>query len=152
MSRDYIVSLQRSVAQLHRELNSLEKEQSQHHVPDAEYLIRGGASIKFSEHGESRYLGPSSGIAITRLVMELAKQNTSSKSIREVVPNVTAKDIKKKFDDESEKPTSKIYPLISSVPAPDLPNHDLMQKLVDQYMIKCNSFLLLPTLYTANGI
>ena len=99
-------------------------------------MVRGGASIKFSEYDESRYLGPSSGIGVTRFVMDLAKQHTASKSIREVVPQITAQDIRKKFVDESEKPTSKIYPLISSVPAQNLPSRDLLDRLVDLYMIK----------------
>lgn len=133
--RTYITSLQRTLNQLQQELEELEKEQE--HVPDAELMVRGGASIKFGEYDESRFLGPSSGIAMTRLVMELAKQNTSSKSIREVVPPLTAQDIRKKFDDESAKPTSKVYPLISSVPAPSLPSRDLIEKLVDLYMFKC---------------
>lgn len=92
--------------------------------------------IKFNEDDEYRYLGPSSGIAITRLVMELAKQSTTNKSIREIVPDTTAREIKQKFDDESGKPTSKVYPLISSVAAPHLPSHDLMDNLVEIYMAK----------------
>ena len=66
---------------------------------DPEITMRSAGLIKFSENDESRYLGPSSGIAVTRLVMELAKRNTASKSIKDVVSDVTAKEIKKKFDD-----------------------------------------------------
>ena len=87
------------------------------------------------------FWGPSSGIAIPRLVMALAKRNTASKSIKDVVSDVTAKEIKKKFDDEKSKPTSKVYPLISSVAAPSLPTHDLMEKLVDIYMVKAQYML-----------
>lgn len=118
---------------------ALEKEAK--HVPDAELMMRGPGMIKFNENDEYRYLGPSSGIAITRLVMELAKQNTVNKSIREVVPDTTAREIKQKFDDESGKPTSKVYPLISSVAAPNLPTHELMDKLVDIYMAKAQYML-----------
>lgn len=96
---------------------------------------------KFSESDEYRFLGPSSGIAITRLVMELAKQHTANKSIRDVVPDVTAREIKQKFDDESEKPTSKVYHLISSVAAPYLPKGSLMDKLLDIYMAKAQYML-----------
>jgi Fungal specific transcription factor domain len=120
-------------------LIALEKEEK--HVPDAETMIRGAGMIKFNKNDEYRYLGPSSGIAITRLVMELAKQSTVNKSIREVVPDVTAQEIKQKFDDESGKPTSKVYPLISSVAAPHLPSHELMDKLVDIYMVKAQYML-----------
>jgi Fungal specific transcription factor domain len=117
----------------------LEKEETL--PPDAEAMIRGAGMIKFHEKDEYRFLGPSSGIAITRLVMDLAKQNTLNKSIREVVPDTTAQEIKQKFDDESAKPTSKIYPLISSVAAPYLPRNDLMDGLVDIYMAKAQYML-----------
>ena len=95
-------------------------------------MIRAAGMIKFNKNDEYRYLGPSSGIAITRLVMELAKQNTTNKSIREIVSDTTAREIKQKFDDESRK----VYPQISSVAAPHLPTRELTDKLVDIYMVK----------------
>jgi len=122
------------VRRLQRELGSIARED--HYLPDAELLIRGGGHIKFGENDESRFLGPSSGIAITRLVMELAKQNTDTKSIKEIVPETTAQEIKHKFDLESAKPTSKAYPEISDVAAPELPSLDLIEKLVDIYCAK----------------
>jgi hypothetical protein len=116
-------------------------EQEEDYEPDPEVTMRSAGLIKFSENDESRFLGPSSGIAVTRLVMELAKRNTASKSIKDVVSDVTAKEIKKKFYDEKSKPTSKIYPLISSVAAPALPTPDLMEKLMDIYMVKAQYML-----------
>lgn len=104
-------------------------------------MARGAGLIKFSENDESRFLGPSSGIAITRFVMDLAKQYTKNKSIKEIVPAHTAQEIKDKFDVESAKPTSKVYPLISSVAAPSLPSHDLMERLIDLYMAKAQYML-----------
>ncbi len=137
--RTYITSLQSNIRRVRAQLTALEKEEK--HVPDAEAMIRGAGMIKFNEKDEYRFLGPSSGIAITRLVMELAKQNTMNKSIREIVPDTTAREIKQKFDNESGKPTSKVYPLISSVAAPHLPIHSLMDKLVDIYMAKAQYML-----------
>jgi len=104
-------------------------------------MARRAGLVKFSETDESRFLGPSSGIAITRFVMEFAKQNTARRTIKEVVPDIAAKEIKDKFDVESAKPTSKIYPLISSVAAPTLPNRDLMEGLLDIYMVKAQYML-----------
>ena len=92
--------------------------------------------MKFSETDESRFLGPSSGIAMARLVIELAKRNATNRSIQEVVSLATAHDVKATFEQESQKPTSKVYPLLSSIPAPDLPTGDLMEKLLDVYMAK----------------
>lgn len=67
---------------------------------------------------------------ITRLVMELAKQNTDSKTIKEIVPDVEARQIKARFAQEEGKPSSKVYPMISDVAAPDLPGRDLTDRLV----------------------
>ncbi|MCJ1322092.1 hypothetical protein MMC15_007437 [Xylographa vitiligo] len=100
---------------------------------DAEALVRGAGLVKFQDDEESRYLGPSSGIAMTRLVMELAKQNSSTNSIKEIVPETKAQEIKDRFARESSKPTSKVYPLISSVAAPSLPTKELTETLVDNY-------------------
>ncbi|MCJ1386366.1 hypothetical protein MMC17_009492 [Xylographa soralifera] len=100
---------------------------------DAEALMRGAGLVRFQDDEESRYLGPSSGIAMTRLVMELAKQNSSTNSIKEIVPETKAQEIKDRFARESSKPTSKVYPLISSVAAPSLPTKELTETLVDNY-------------------
>lgn len=104
-------------------------------------MAREGGLVRFSESDECRFLGPSSGIAITRFVMEFAKQQAARRTIKEVVPQHAATEIKQKFDVESTKPTSKVYPLISSVAAPDLPTRDLMANLVDIYMVKAQYML-----------
>ena len=139
ISRSYITSLQDKVRKLQLDLASFELQDEPPVDPEA--MVRAAGMIKFSETDESRFLGPSSGIAVTRLVMELAKQNSANKSIRDVVPDIAAREIKKKFDDESAKPTSKVYPLISSVAAPSLPTHELMEKLVDIYVAKAQYML-----------
>lgn len=99
-------------------------------------MMRGAGRIRFKENDEPRYLGSSSGIAITRLVMEMAKQNTDSKSIKDVVPELTAQEIKAAFAQESSKPTSKVYPMISSVPQPTLPPRNLTYRLIDLFVVK----------------
>ncbi|GAQ34089.1 C6 transcription factor [Aspergillus niger] len=114
-------------------------------VADAELMVRGAGRIRFKENDESRYLGPSSGIAITRLVMELAKQNTDSKSIKDVVPEMTAQEIKDAFAQESSKPTSKVYPMISSTPQPALPPRHITYRLIDVFVVKAQA--MLPTLH-----
>jgi Fungal specific transcription factor domain len=139
ISRTYITSLQENVRRLQAELAAAEKTEPE--VMRPEIMARGAGLIKFSENDESRFLGPSSGIAITRFVMELAKQYTKNKSIKDIVPTHTAQEIKEKFDVESAKPTSKVYPLISSVAAPSLPSHDLMERLIDLYMAKAQYML-----------
>ncbi|KAJ6089649.1 hypothetical protein N7467_004865 [Penicillium canescens] len=141
--RTYIVSLREKARALERELAEAEKEIQ--HAADAELMVRGAGRIRFKENDEARYLGPSSGIAMTRLVMEMAKQNTDSKSIKDVVPDFTAQEIKDAFAQEDSKPTSKIYPMISSIPQPNLPPQSLTYKLIDLFVAKSQA--LLPTLH-----
>ncbi|KAF2750164.1 hypothetical protein M011DRAFT_456101 [Sporormia fimetaria CBS 119925] len=128
--RNYVVHLQHKVRDLERQLAELDRD---HVEPDAETVMRAAAAVRVQESDESKFLGPSSGITITRLVMQLAKQFTESKSISEIVPDSQAKSIKATFDEEDKKPTSKVYPLISSVPAEDLPNRDLTNLLVELF-------------------
>lgn len=94
------------------------------------------ATVRMQDAMESKYLGPSSGIATTRLVMQLAKQFTDAKSIKEIVPDARAKQINDLYDQEQAKPTSKIYPVTSNVAAPDLPNRGLTTVLVELYKLK----------------
>lgn len=108
-------------------------------------MVRSPALVRFKERDEPRYLGPSSGIAITRLVMELAKQYTESKSIKEIVPEMQARQIKDRFSVEEHKPTSKVYPLISDVAAPHLPSRELTARLVEIFYQKAQ--YMLPTLH-----
>ena len=107
--------------------------EEQYAALDAETMIRSAGLVRFKQHDEGRYLGASSGIAMTRLVMELAKHNTDSKSIKEIVPETKAGQIKDRFAMESSKPTSKIYPLVSDVAAPDLPSRELVGNLVNVF-------------------
>ena len=107
--------------------------EEQHADVDAEAMIRSAGLVRFKEHDDCRFLGASSGIAMTRLVMELAKQNTESRTIKEIVPDSEARQIKDRFARESSKPSSKVYPLISDVAAPTLPSWELTEKLIDVF-------------------
>lgn len=138
--RTYIVSLREKARALERELAKAENEIQ--HAADAELMVRGAGRIRFKENDEPRYLGASSGIAMTRLVMEMAKQNTDSKSIKDVVPEFTAQEIKDAFAEEDSKPTSKVYPMISSIPQPNLPPKALTYKLIDLFVAKGTAITL----------
>lgn len=104
--------------------------------PEPEEMVRHGARVHIQEYDDSKFLGPSSGIAITRLVMQLAKQFTDSSSITDIVDSQQAEHIKKQFEKEEEKPTSKVYPLISDVAAEDLPQRNLTNLLVELFFLK----------------
>ncbi|KAF2795042.1 hypothetical protein K505DRAFT_348880 [Melanomma pulvis-pyrius CBS 109.77] len=131
--RNYVVHLQHKVRDLEKQLADLERDDVE---PDPEDVMRGAAAVRIQETDETKFLGPSSGITITRLVMQLAKQFTDSKSISEIVPDSRAKSIKATFDEEDKKPTSKVYPLISDVAAEELPNRDLTNLLVQLFYSK----------------
>ena len=145
--RTYVIHLQNKVKALEAELHGLESGQAC--GPDAEKMVRDAGLVRFKEKDESRYLGPSSGIAMTRLVMELAKQNTNSKSIKEIVPAVKARQIKDRFTKESTKTTSKVYPMISDIAATVLPSRDLAENLIayfNQKGVKSNLGMTLDVL------
>ena len=135
MPREYVIHLQDKVRRLEEELACLVDEQKLD--LDVEVLVRAAGLVKIKENDdESRFLGPSSGIAMTRLVMELAKDLGNTKSIKEIVPEQKAQEIRQKFADEASKPTSKVYPLISFVAAPNLPSLDLTEKLIENFNVK----------------
>jgi hypothetical protein len=121
------------VRDLEKQLAQLDKDDGE---PDPEDVMRGAAAVKVQDTDESKFLGPSSGITITRLVMQLAKQFTDSKSISEIVPDARARTIKAAFDQEDARPTSKVYPLVSDVAAEELPNRDLTNLLVELFYCK----------------
>ncbi|EMD00961.1 hypothetical protein BAUCODRAFT_20945 [Baudoinia panamericana UAMH 10762] len=132
VNRNYVVYLQHKVQELEEELDRVENEDA---ADDPETMMR-AATVRMYDAAESKYLGPSSGIAITRLVIQLAKQFTDAKSIKDIVPEQRAKQIKQLFQAEHDKPTSKVYPLISDVAADDLPNKVLTDLLLQLYKLK----------------
>ncbi|KAL5117856.1 hypothetical protein ACEQ8H_004174 [Pleosporales sp. CAS-2024a] len=131
--RNYVVRLQHKVRDLEAQLADLDRDDME---PDPEDLMRGATAVRVQDTDESKFLGPSSGITITRLVMQLAKQFTASKSISDIVPHARAKSIKATFAKEDTRPTSKIYPLVSDVAAEELPNRNLTNLLVDLFYCK----------------
>ena len=131
VSRTYVVHLQNKVQALEMQLARLENQHQSY--PDAEVMIRGAGLVRFKENDESRYLGPSSGIAITRLVMELAKQNTNSTTIKQIVPAVKAQKLKDRSTAESSKPNSKVYAKFSCDAAESLPSRELTESLIGTF-------------------
>lgn len=133
INRDYVVYLQHKVRTLELELEKVETDEGQE---DPEAMVRGGASVRLQDADDTRYLGPSSGTQITRLVMQLAKQFTDSKTIKEIVTDTSARRAKATYAAEASKPTSKVYPLTSDVAAEELPNRSLTDLLIQLYNLK----------------
>lgn len=93
-----------------------------------------------------RYLGPSSGIAMTRILMEEAKRYTDSKRISELIPEVRVRrqaamagagPFGKRSQSFSMPPPmssrKKSYPMISGVPAESLPSRGIADRLIEVY-------------------
>jgi hypothetical protein len=130
--RTYIVHLQNRAKKLEEQLK-LTEETFQGPL-DAETLIRGMNLVKIRDTDTARFLGPSSGIFMTRLVMELIKAVNGKRSIHELVSEAKARRAKEVFAEESGKPSSKIYPLVSDVAAPNLPGRLVTDRMISQYM------------------
>lgn len=118
--------------ELEQELDKVENEDA---AEDPEAMMR-AATVNIQTEKDPKFLGPSSGIAITRLVMQLAKQFADATTIRDIVPAERARQIKDLNHQEQAKPTSKVYPLISDVAAVELPNRALTDLLVTVYKLK----------------
>ena len=132
MSRTYVIRLQDKVRALESTLAQYTEEDTS--PPKPEDAIRPGGLVRLDENDDSpRFLGPSSGIAMTRLVMEEAKKYTDSRSIRELVPEVTQRrtPTQSPVTGASERKAS--YPMISAVPAPTLPSRLVTDKLVEVF-------------------
>lgn len=99
---------------------------------NTEDIVRPGGLVRLDEDDETpRFLGPSSGIAMTRLVMEEAKKYTDSRSIRELVPEVRQRRTPVQSPEAATR--KKSYPMISAVPAPTLPSRLVTDKLVEVF-------------------
>ncbi len=95
--------------------------------------------MRLDEDDETpRFLGPSSGIAMTRLVMEEAKKYTDSRSIRELVPEVRQRRTPVQSP-ESSSERKKSYPMISAVAAQTLPSRLVTDKLLEVFNQKGKS-------------
>ncbi|RYP68429.1 hypothetical protein DL771_006693 [Monosporascus sp. 5C6A] len=149
ISRYYVVELQDRVRALEAELGQYTDEDD---LPkDNEDFIRPGGLVRLNETDETpRYLGPSSGIAMTRLLMEEAKRYTESARISELIPEVrvrrrsptpglpAAASTGTRSRSFSVLPAAasrrKSYPMISAVPAQNLPSRAIADKLVEVFV------------------
>jgi len=137
MPRSYVVALQKKARDLRIRLAALTENEDE--GLDPELLVRGAGLVKMKEGDEPSFLGPSSGIAMTRLVIELAKDLGKLKKVSDLVPDERSRAIREHFGMETSKPSSKSYPDISSVAAPGLPSRELTNCLVENFFKKGRS-------------
>jgi hypothetical protein len=139
------VKLQEKVRALEAELGQYTEEED--YPKNNEDLLRPGGLVRLNESDETpRYLGPSSGIAMTRMVMEQAKRYTDTKRIADLVPSVrdrrpptaegVSPDIVKRSMSFSMPPPAsrkKSYPMISAVAAQNLPSRGIADRLIEVF-------------------
>ncbi|KAJ5047519.1 uncharacterized protein L3040_003342 [Drepanopeziza brunnea f. sp. 'multigermtubi'] len=143
ISRTYVIRLQDKVRALENELSQYTEDEGS--PQNTEDIVRPGGLVRLDEDDETpRFLGPSSGIAMTRLVMEEAKKYTDSRSIRELVPEVRQRRGPLPSP-EAATGRKKSYPMISAVPAPTLPSRLVTDKLLEVFNQKAQ--YLMPTLH-----
>jgi hypothetical protein len=131
ISRTYVIRLQDKVRALEAELAQYTEEEGS--PQNTEDIVRPGGLVRLNEDDETpRFLGPSSGIAMTRLVMEEAKKYTDSRSIRELVPEVRERRTPAQSP-EAATDRKKSYPMISAVAAQNLPSRLVTDKLVEVF-------------------
>lgn len=134
-------------------MRQLEAELSQYtdddndHPESAEDIVRPGGLVKLNESDETpRYLGPSSGIAMTRLLMEQAKRYTDSQRISELIPDVRARRMDRLNRMQSvvqmgasisgpagNAAKQKSFPMISEHAASTLPSRSVADRLIEMY-------------------
>lgn len=134
-------------------MRQLEAELSQYtdddndHPESAEDIVRPGGLVKLNESDETpRYLGPSSGIAMTRLLMEQAKRYTDSQRISELIPDVRARRMDRINRMQSvvqmgasisgpagNAAKQKNFPMISEHAASTLPSRSVADRLIEMY-------------------
>ncbi|GAO18095.1 hypothetical protein UVI_02020250 [Ustilaginoidea virens] len=139
INRYYVIKLQGRVRALEAELAQFTDDESDY-PRTAEDMVRPGGMIRLRASDEtSRYLGPSSGIAMTRLLMEEAKRYTASNRISDLIPEIRAQSQARMQSIQFTGPPSgrkKSYPMISERPATGLPSRATMDKLIQLFIKK----------------
>ncbi|KAI4869615.1 fungal-specific transcription factor domain-containing protein [Hypoxylon rubiginosum] len=150
ISRYYVVKLQEKVRALEAELGQYTDDDES--PKNREDFIRPGGLVRLNETDETpRYLGPSSGIAMTRILMQEAKRYTDSKRIAELIPDVrdrrqaeglgnSISGMRSQSFNMLGPSRKKSYPIISGVAAPGLPTRVIADKLIEVFHQRAQVF------------
>lgn len=132
INRYYVIKLQDKVRQLEAELSQFTDDETDYPKSN-EDMVRPGGMVRLNGGDETpRYLGPSSGIAMTRLLMEQAKRYTDSKRISDLIPSVRARQARmQSIQMTGPSARRKSYPMISQHPAESLPTRAVADKLLE---------------------
>ncbi|KAK6530191.1 hypothetical protein TWF694_003558 [Orbilia ellipsospora] len=142
LSRSYVIFLQDRVKALDEEIKQLEKEMPPSSGPDEEDLVRSMGMVSLSDdEPERHFLGSSAGLQLARLVVEFAKKNTATHSVRDIVSPTEHEPAR--IQGKERRPSSFA---LSSAPINRLPNRELTDKLVSEFIFQKAQFML-PTLH-----
>ncbi|KAG5977518.1 hypothetical protein E4U55_006729 [Claviceps digitariae] len=151
INRYYVIKLQDRVRAMEAELSQLTDDDCDY-PRTTEDIVRPGGMIRLKAgDGTSRYLGPSSGIAMTRLLMEEAKRYSASNRISDLIPEVRSRSQARMQSIQMSVPPNdckKSYPTLSERPAEGLPSRATMDKLVELFKQKSQVFW--PVLHEKN--
>ncbi|KAH8737171.1 fungal-specific transcription factor domain-containing protein [Ilyonectria robusta] len=141
INRYYVIKLQDRVRLLEAELSQYTDEDNEF-PRSTEDMVRPGGMVRLNGGDETpRYLGPSSGIAMTRLLMEEAKRYTDSKRISDLIPSVRARQARmQSIQMTGPAARRKSYPMISQHPAESLPTRAVADKLLEIFNQKAQLF------------
>lgn len=98
-------------------------------APDSEELVRGVGLVNFADYEhykEPRYVGSSSGVTVTRLVLESAKKNLDPETFKDLTSqhrNTFRHALRAKSEDPGVP-----YQALSSQPASKLPSREVTNK------------------------
>lgn len=102
--------------------------------PDTGELVRGVGMVKFddeNEKGEPRFVGTSSGITMTRLVIDFAKKHLEKESVKEIKEHRNNFRQGQRISGSSE--TQRPSPVALPGAAPKLPSREVTNRLVEIY-------------------
>ena len=140
INRYYVVKLQEKVRSLEAELDQYIEEDGDYPRTN-EDIVRPGGMVRLNGNDETpRYLGPSSGIAMSRLLMEQAKKYSDASRISELIPEVRARRQTRMQSVQMTNPIvnrRKSYPMMSDTPPEGLPTRAITDRLVETFNQKC---------------
>jgi hypothetical protein len=142
IKRSWVVTLQEKVLALEAELAQYTDDD---YPRTNEDIVRPGGMVRLDASDETtRYLGPSSGIAMTRLLLEEAKLYAETNRISDIIPEVNARRQARmqsvQMTGSSQSAGKKSYPMISEHPAMGLPSREIAQGLVHAFFEKGQLF------------
>lgn len=133
LPRSYVVHLQAKVRELEAELARAEALSSDAAEPDVGELVRGVGMVRFEdEKGEPRFVGTSSGITMTRLVLDFARKHLEKESVKEIKDHRNEFRRGERIKTASTVAQPQVGPGLPTV-APELPTREVTDKLVDIY-------------------